>query len=74
MDYATYIKNIQTATVWTDYQKQVLQKQSAYNSTSALSTLNTANYNYFTYAQKDQIAQGRVSASTFVTLYVNSSR
>ena len=74
MDYSMYIKNQQTAAVWADYQRQVLQAQPTYNSTSCLSTLKTANYNYLTYAQKDQVAQGRVSASTMVTQYIDSSR
>ena len=74
MDFSLYIKNQQTAAVWADYQRQVLQTQPTYNNTSALSTLKTANYNYFTYAQKDQIAQGRVAASTMVTQYIDSAR
>lgn len=74
MDFSTYIKNQQTATIWSDYQRQVLQTQPTYNSTTALSTLNTAYYNYMSYAQKDQIAQGRVTASTMVTQYIDSAR
>ena len=74
MDSSFYIKNQQTATIWTDYQRQVLQAQAAYNSTTCFSTLKTANYTYLTYDQKDKIAQGRVAASSMVTQYIDSAR
>lgn len=73
MDFSQYIKNIQSAAVWSNYQQQVLQKQPQYNSTSCCSTVNTGVYNYVTYEQKDLVAQGRVACSTCTT-YIDSSR
>ena len=72
MDFSQYIKNIQSAAVWANYQQVVLQKQPTYNSTSCCSTINTGIYNYITYEQKDLVAQGKVACSTCTT-YINTS-
>lgn len=72
MDFSQYIKNIQSAAVWSDYQKQVLQKQVGYNSTSCCSTINTGVYNYLSYEIKDLVAQGKVACST-CTIYIDTS-
>jgi hypothetical protein len=72
MDFSQYIKNIQSGTQWINYQATVLATQPTYGNTTPLSTLNTANYTYSTYEQKDLIAQGRYFMST-VNVYTTDS-
>jgi hypothetical protein len=71
MDFSQYIKNIQSAAIWTNYQATILQKQPGYNSTCC-STITTGTYNYITYEQKDLVAQGKVACST-CSFYINTS-
>lgn len=73
MDFSQYIKNLQSAAVWTNYQQTVLRPQSGYNSNSCCSTITTGTYNYITYEQKDLVAQGKVACST-CTIYIDTSR
>lgn len=73
MDFSQYIKNIQSAAVWSNYQQTVLQKQAGYNNTSCCSTIRTGLYNYATYEQKDLVAQGKVACST-CSIYIDTSR
>ena len=73
MDFSEYIKNIQSGTQWINYQAQVLAPQRGYGTTTPLSTLTTATYNYTSYEQRDLIAEGRFYLST-VNVYTTNAQ